>query len=479
MAGEPLSLDEALQRALGFSTSVQIARARLAQAEARVRIARAETRPQIRSLLSYQRTFRSIFGTGGFPDDGGLDPFVPDPTLPLAERVRRLEEALVAVESGGGLSGLLGGASGFPLGQKNTWIGAFTVDQPLYAGGRLRKEVEVAEREADVAALTLAEAGSDVIQQVKQAYYEAVLAASLVDIARVSIEHAEEQIRIARVRYNDGTGSELEALRAEVERDNLVPELVDATNTLERSLLTLQELIEMPLAVEPILTTGLCPRDEGRGRPDHLPPPPVALELIRDRPLVRAGEREVQARAAQLSIARRAFLPTVNLFGNLGWQAFPVPVFPSPADWREDWYAVIEARLPIYLGGRRRAEIDQAYARVLEAEEELEQTEDTAEREYRQAYGEVERTWAEIEERRGTLVRAERIWDLNRLRYEEGVAIPLEVLDARDAQQRAQTNLVRSYYDFFVAVANAEHALGLPLEAMVLPGACPGPAPGG
>lgn len=489
-----ISLREAIDRALSRNPAVLRSRARAAEADALVRVARARRRPQIQGQGSYTHVFRSPFLDREF--------VIPDTIVPPTDTTSSptLLGALGPTRPPYQLFPTPGdttfGPSPFPgtnlgLASRNTWFIGLSISQSLYSGGRLDAEIDAALRRAEAARFALLETEGEIAFQVKRAYYDAVLAEELVAIAVASLRLAEEQLEVTRIRRREGTASELDVLRAEVELENLTPQLVDAENARTAARIDLRSLMEFPLDSTMILTTGLCPGPEPEpldeplpgeprrpwwqrddtGRPDRLPSPELADSLIEDRPSLRAAERELEARREEVRLARAAFRPNLSVAGNFGWLAFSNSIFPDANDFSALWSATINVNVPIYLGGALRARRDLARARAAQAEQDLAEERETARQDYREALAALDRAWAQVEVRARTVTAAERIYELNRLRYIEGVAIQLEVLDAATALRQARTNLVQGFYDYYTALARAEEALGIPVDEMVLPAA--------
>lgn len=465
-----LGLPEALDRALTASEEVRAAIARVAQAGARLRIARSRRLPLVNALLSYTRQIRSPFDIEGAGLAGGdTTAFEPDTTLPLEERVRRLEQALARGAPIAGFDDLF---DQVPFGQENTWIAALDAEWLAWSGGRVGAEVEAAERSLDAARDDLEQEQSTVAAEVKEAYFDALLAQQRVAIARATLAQAEEEVALARERFAAGAVSRLELLRAEVERDNLVPPVDDALDALDRALLALKEVAEVPPTRDIALTTALCPPGEAA---PVLPSPATAAATISDRrAAVRAARAEVDRLSAEVRAERADYLPSVTVTGRLGEQAFPEMVLPGLDDWRDDWSVGVRVDWPVFTGFRREAEVALARARVAEATAELGRVREIALSDYILAYRQLARAGAEITTRRGTISRARRVYELTRLRYAEGLGIQLEVTEARVALEQARTNLAEALRDYYVALARAEFALGRPVADTVIPAAvCP------
>ncbi|MGH7446815.1 MAG: TolC family protein, partial [Longimicrobiales bacterium] len=260
-----------------------------------------------------------------------------------------------------------------------------------------------------------------------------------------------------------GQASELDALRAEVELENLRPQLVQARNARELSSLNLKRLVNLPIDAPLRLTTDLGAADAALPDPADVQLPTLAeatLQLER-RASIEAAERQIEMRREQVDIARSAFLPSVNLTANLSRQAFPSGFMPR--EWQDDWTVGFVVQWPLFQGLRRGAEVDAAQAQVRQAELQADQLRQGVQLEYEQAQGELEQARAQIAAATRTVAQAVRVYDLTELRYTEGLATQLDVSDARLALQQARMNEANAYHDFYLALARAERALGVTL----------------
>lgn len=449
-----LTLEEAVARAVAGSQEVRLARAGVDAAEAQVTAARAAALPQISANLSYTRTFASPFDVGArlvLPDSLR---FSPDPTRPLEERVKYLEDRAPVA----GLSGMSTLFGNLPFGRRNTYVAGVTGTQLLYAGGRIGAALRIAADYEDAARYDLAEQVAETEFQVRSAYVQALLARQLEQIAGAAFEQAEAFLERERLRRRTGEASDLDVLRAEVAAENLRPQLVQARKASELAQLNLKRLLDLPLTRPLVLATELAAPDSAGLA---APPPDVARARLARRAALEAARRQVSIREQQVQIARSAFLPTVSLQMSYGRQLYPERAFDlSGVEPRTDWTATISLQLPLFQGFKRTAEIELARAELEAAKLRLAQLEEQVALQYQQALGDRERAAAEIAARRRTVFQAERVYDLTRMRYERGLATQLEVSEARLALLQARTHLAQALADFAIADAALVRALG-------------------
>ena len=448
-----LSLDDALGRAFGKSEEVRLARSAVELAETQVTSARSVALPQINGSLNYTRTFQSPYGGSGagFQIPDSLR-FEPDSTASMAERIRYLEKNA----PNAGLEGLGGLFGNLPFGQEHAYVASVNASQLLYSGGRTGAAMKIARQYGTQARLGFREQLSDIELNVRTAYYRALLARELEEIAAAAVEQAQLFLDQERLRFQSGSSSELDVLRAEVSLENLRPQLVEARNASEISTLDLKRLVNIPVTQPLQLTTRLEEPATDSGAAGPMP-----AAQLQARPAVQSAETQVAIKEQQVSIAKGAYLPSVSLQLNYGRQLWPTGAFKwSGADWRPDFTASLGVSVPIFSGFKRGADVELAQVELRQSQLQLAQLRESVQLEYEQARGEKERARSSIAARHRTVDQAQRVYDLTVLRYEKGLATQLETSDARLALLQARTNLAQAVSDYYVADAQMRKALG-------------------
>ena len=452
-----LSLTEALSLALSRSEEVRVAEQQVELASAQVRTARSSLLPQVNTQVGYTKTLRSVFQGAEIEIPDSLR-FEPDSLAPIGDRISYLER-----NTPNAAFGALGSLfSNLPFGRENAWIAAATLNQPLFAGGRIVSGVQLAQHGEAAAEASLREARADVALQVRQAYYGALLAQEAESIVEASVELAQQHLDRVRLLLETGQASELDALRAEVELENLRPQLVQARNARELALLNLKRLVNLQIDASVRLTTSLTASDPELPRPEDIRLPTLAEAgpQLSQRAAIEAAERQIAMRREQVQIARGAYLPSVSLQANLARQAFPGGFLPD-GQWQDDWTVGFVVQWPLFQGLRRGAEVDAAQAQQRQAELQADQLREGVRLEYEQPLGELEQARAQIAAASRNVTQAQRVYDLTELRYQEGLATQLDVSDARLALQQARMNEANAFHDFYLALARAERALGI------------------
>lgn len=430
-----LNLGAAVSRGVTMSEQVQTTRAAREIAEGQVVQARAGALPQVNGVLGYNRALASLFeGLSFGPPPGeneepGENPF-----------------------------------AGLPFGQANTWNATVVVSQPLYAAGRISTGLDIARQVRRATDLEVLEAETEVALQVRQAYFQTVLADEFVAIAREAYNLASAQLTQVELFRQQGTASEFDVLRARVERDNLEPQIVEAQNARRLAELNLKRLTYIPAEQPLVLVTPLDPRLADVDR--------AALRLaVERRPALQALDAVTAARAGAVRIAQADRLPSVNANANFSFQAFPGEIHPFDTPWRRDWSVGFQVSVPMFDGFRTGGRVQQARAELRQAELQRSQVQQGLVMELEAALGEFDAARAQIEARRATVAQARRALELAELRFRSGLATQLDISSARLMLEQARVNEAQSLFNYLNALARLERVSGgeIPLVAQQLP----------
>ena len=271
----PLTLEQVLALAEPKSETVAIAQAGIRRAEGEQIRARSGELPQLSATASYDRALASEFeGVFDFNQGPSCSPFALNPTAPIEARVAEIERAIDCGAVGGG--GFFGSSDGnlnnLPFGRKNTFRVGLNFSQNLYSGGRNGAQKEVAALGHESAGHTLTTARGQLLYDVAQAYYDAVLSDRLVAIAAATLEQAGETLKQTQAGFDAGTQPEFEVLRARVSRDNQSPVLIRQRANRGIAFLRLKQLLDLPVDYPLELADSLA--DE------KLPPATVFAERV-------------------------------------------------------------------------------------------------------------------------------------------------------------------------------------------------------
>lgn len=420
------------QRVAATNLDVQTATVRLAESRFQRGVAAAAQLPNLNGNGSYVRQK---------PSENGL--------LGLFTQPINGQSASGAFGSGAG--GIPGSLLTQPF---SLWQYGFDASWELDIWGRLRRQVESADAEVDVAAEQRRGALISALAEVARDYMQLRGIQMQIRIARENLATAQDSLNLTRTRMERGmaVGTDVENAAAQVEA--VRAQLPDLERQQSEAINALSLLLDQP--------PGALSDELLRGH--VLPPMPrrlpvgVPSELARRRPDIRQAEAQLHSATADIGVAVGDFYPKVQLNGSVGFQALDFTKL-----WRGSslQYAMgPNVSLPIFDGGRLRSTLELRGAQQQEAAISYHRT-------VLQAWHDVVNALVAFrseQERRARLVQqvahARAALDLSRARYNEGVEAFITVLDAERTLLQAQQQEAQSATNAAIDLVALYKALG-------------------
>jgi outer membrane protein len=330
------------------------------------------------------------------------------------------------------------------------------LQQPVYSGGRLTGSYNIAKLSRDIADRDLERRQSEVALQVTEAFYGLLLARESVRVADLSIETAEEFLRVVRARYETGEASSFEVMRAEVEVSNLKPVLINARNGVSLTELALKNIMGVDATAD-IDFVGSFERED------------LAITLedaidtaVASRPEI--GIAKIQGEIAEQSVrlAKAGRLPTFALSGSYDFRSDDLSV--GGSEWEKTYAGYLVMSLPLFDGLKTKSQISRSLSQVSQAEIGLSNLKDAIELEVRSSILGIEASLETLRSQEKNVGMAAEGLEIANERYLQGYATNLEVMDAQLALTLARNNRIQALHDLNVAIANLKKAMGTILK---------------
>lgn len=276
-------------------------------------------------------------------------------------------------------------------------------------------------------------------------YWEAARAGAELDAARAAEEAARSNVELFRRRHEEGMLTDAHVLRAEAELDAARASRVDA----RRRLRDARERLGLFLGWSP--DSVPVPADS-LGEPAA---PEAGTGFVPERRSdLRALEAGVRAARSLEDAAWRRYLPAVDAFGR--WALHDAD-HPLGAD-GDDWSVGVQIRWTVFAGLGREAARRQADLAAQEARLEYSTAVREASAQARRARRAADAARQRVEATRSARRAAERGRDLTRRRFEEGLAIAADVLQAESRVATMRSRAIEALAAYRIAVARLRFA---------------------
>lgn len=339
------------------------------------------------------------------------------------------------------------------------WQLSLQVTQLVYSGGGGRAALDVQDLVKESALLELETVINDQLLRARTSFYNVLLAREQIEVQAQNIELLEGQLQTTRNRFEAGTVSNFEVLRAEVELANAQPALIRARNNFRVSI----DELRYALGYEETNTSNVHRVPEIMG---DLSFEPVEYELSSALSSARVNRPELKqlatiekARDAGLVIAKANRRPTVSVSGGYTLHKdFDSSSFQGS---RTGWTLGAAASWSIWDGASTRGRIEQALSQREQARLALMDTSLAIEVEVRRALADLDGTTELTAAATKVVAQAEEALRLANVRYGAGTATQLDVLAAQVALTSARNNRVEANYSYKVSAASMRRAVGL------------------
>jgi outer membrane protein TolC len=274
--------------------------------------------------------------------------------------------------------------------------------------------------------------------------------------ANAAVQAARSRVDLAQALYdqaNDlqkhGVGTGIDALRANVELQNEKQRLLEAETQQKVALYGLARLLNLEPHREILLADT----------PSFYETPEIdASRSLEQAYETRPEMKALAARAHMAELAKRGAsesrLPTVNFLGTWGEQGLSAPsAIPS-------YVYQVTVDVPLFTGGRIRAEIAKADLELKKVGQEREDLRNQIALEVKTSQAQLDAAQHEVDVATLGVKLAQEEVSQARDRFQAGVANNIEVVSAQDALARANDNQIVALYRYNQSRADLSHAIG-------------------
>jgi outer membrane protein TolC len=404
------TLESAIRHAQTNSPDARIAQRRIAAARAGIEQANAARWPRLQFQSGYTRTDNPMLAFGGILNQRSFSSSLDFNDVPDVDNLN--------------VRGL--------------------VTLPLYTGGRVK-----AGRDGARANSEAAKAGADAVRntlafEVARAFHTVLKTRELIRAAEAAVDSFEAHLVTASNRVESGSALKIDVLDVQVKLAQAREDLARVRNASALS----RRALRNALGIESgdLDVTDRAPRVAVPGGND-----------FSDRPEILAIQQAERAAEAQVRQMKSGYRPRVSAFGSLDYDQ----------GWVNDgdgtsYTAGVMVQWDLWDGKLTRGRVNEARANLETVREEQRRLRLAIDFEVEQA----RRQLADADERLGVtgnaIAQAGESVELTRARFEQGLALSIQLIDAQTALTAARMRRAEAEGDRRIAIAALRKALGLP-----------------
>jgi multidrug efflux system outer membrane protein len=335
----------------------------------------------------------------------------------------------------------------YPQPETTTYRGTLTASWEIDLFGRVRRQNESARAGAAASAADLQSVQLALTAEVASDYFSMRGLASEIELVAKGVDLWRQTLKLITSRRRLGAATDFDVARAETELASTEAESAALRNRHSMVKNALALLVGEAASGFELLDSALAAAEPPRV-PAGLP-----SELLERRPDIAAAERSLAAANARIGVAKAAFFPAISLTGGVGGASGDIDRLFN-ADSRI-WSIGPRLYLPIFQGGRNKANLARSRAAYDEAVAVFRQQVLVAFREVQDALTATRFLAEQSAAQDRALTAARRSNELAQKRYDSGFVSLLEVIDAQRTvliTERASAQLAAQRFNTSVAL---------------------------
>jgi outer membrane protein len=330
----------------------------------------------------------------------------------------------------------------------NDYSSSVSLSQNIYDFEKTSTQVKIQSLNRDSSQQDLANVSSQIVFNVKQAYFALLSSMKNRDVAEETVRQFKQHLDQAKGFFEVGVKPKFDVTKAEVDLSNARLNLLTAENNVRITRVNLNNAIGLPEAPPFSIEDNLAFLSY------EIPFEEALKKAYAGRPDLQSLLLKKTSQEKTIDLAKKGYYPYLTGNASYGYegQSFPVD---------KGWMVGATLNFPIFSGLSTKYQVEEARASldVLKANEET----------LRQSiYLDVQQAWLNLQVAKDkistaelTVRQANENLDLANGRYAAGVGNPIEVTDALVAQSNARTAHVAALYDYKIAQASIEKAMGV------------------
>lgn len=323
---------------------------------------------------------------------------------------------------------------------------------PLFTGGRLTSGYKQANYSLMSTQEAIRQARQETVFKVKKAFYGILLTKKLADAAEEAVSLAEKHLKNVESLYAVEMASKFDLLRSEVQLANLKPQLIRATNGLKTAELGLKVVLGLDLN-QPVEVKGELSYQAFEANLDD-----NVARALASRPEILQFQYQKLMAAEMIKTAKAAYLPVVAVGGVFHYWS---DQFNFKKDSWESYYSInLILNIPIFNGFAEAAKVGQSRAVLKQLEYNQKGLLEMVKLEVHESILSLQQARESLLSQEKNVEQAQEAVKIAELSFTEGLATDLDVSSLHVALSQARTNYSQAIYDYVMALALLEKAIG-------------------
>ena len=341
-----------------------------------------------------------------------------------------------------------------PLPSWVPWNTGFSLSLPIIAP-TLWKAISISDTQIAQNIESARSSRLELVNQIKKAYYALMLAISSKDVIKQQYDIAKYTADVYRKQFEQGTASEYDVLRSEVQVRNIEPSLLDADIAVKQCQLSLNVLMGIDDALN--LYPNVTMEDMQQDMYGYL----LESKSLAGNSSLRSLELQQKMAGQNVAMKKLAWLPTLGASFNVNWLSLSNGPMFKDVEFSPYSTVGVSLSLPIFSGGTKWYQMKQAQVQQKELEFQRENLVNSLNMQVDLALDNINRQAKQIDSSKEGVRQAQKAHDIMLKSFQIGAASYLQLQDSELANSSAQLSYLQSIYNYLVSTSELDLLLGI------------------
>lgn len=340
------------------------------------------------------------------------------------------------------------------VGTTNNASAGISAAMPL-VNFQLWKSLKLSALDVELAVEQARSSRIDMVEQVSKAFYQVLMAKDAYNVYKRVYDNAVENHKIVEKKYNVGAVSEYDFIRSEVTVANAEPNLLNAENSIVLALWQMKALLGMDLSLD-IDCEGSLADYEAQIMAAYQPKGDITNNTT-------LKQFDIQQKMLEqtLKVQRAANMPSLALTANYTYTAMDETMKIQHYRWNPYSVVGLSLNVPIFAGGKRRSDINQAKLNLNNLELQRENVERQLRTALMQYQCNIQTNMKEYYASSQNLSQAKRGYDIAVKRYEIGGGTLVDVDNSQLAYTQAELSRSTAIYNYLINSVDIDKLIGV------------------
>lgn len=296
---------------------------------------------------------------------------------------------------------------------------------------------------------------TDIVEGVSKAYYGALISREQIELIEANYARLDSLLRDTEALLDAGFAEKIDLNRIKIQFNNISVEKKYARELYDLNIHILKVQMGMPLSQNLELADNL---EEIRFQAIEELPENFSVNNRIEYDILQTNEELVNL---DIKNVQAQYIPQINLFGNYGYNTGRQEFSQL---FNQEWFSLgavgVTMDIPIFDGFLKKSQIEEKRIQKDQIRIAREALENTINLQIEQAELQYEKSLENMALQYENMELAEEVYNVAKIKYEEGVGSNIEITNADTDLKTAQNNYYSALYDALVAKVDLEKAYG-------------------